>query len=94
LAALALTLGFSISGGLFTGFITSRSWFQPIPERKLFDDREHWANCEMEHEKLKMLERTVSLHISQSATNIKPSLNQVIEHEEEQQPEDHNEAAI
>ena len=97
LAALALTLGFSISGGLLAGFITSRQWFQPIPEGKLFDDRHHWFNCEMEHEKLKMLERTVSLHISNSATNIKASLNQVVEHEEEeeqQQLENHESAAV
>ena len=49
----------------------------------------------MEHEKLKMLEQTVSLHISNSATNIKASLNQVAEHEEEEeQLENHNSAAV
>jgi hypothetical protein len=31
LAALALTLGMSITGGLFAGFITSRQWFLPPP---------------------------------------------------------------
>jgi ammonium transporter Rh len=39
LAALALSLGLAIGGGLFTGFITSRQWFQPLKPEELFDDR-------------------------------------------------------
>jgi ammonium transporter Rh len=78
LAALALTLGISIAGGLFTGFITSRSWFLPPPVEMLFDDRNHWADCEMEHEKLLELEVKVShqASLSKSNTNVKPSINQ------------------
>lgn len=41
----------AIAGGLFTGFITSRSWFQPPPEEALFDDKHHWEISEIEHDK-------------------------------------------
>ncbi len=38
LAGLALTLGIAISGGLFTGWFTSREIFQPVPVKDFFND--------------------------------------------------------
>ena len=45
--------------GLFTGFITSLSIFQPPTPAQLFDDKAHWYNCEFEHEELDKLSQDV-----------------------------------
>jgi hypothetical protein len=58
----------AISGGLFTGFITSRQWFLPPKANELFDDRFQWYDCEIEHEKLHELEE---LHRQSSMSNSK-----------------------
>ena len=39
LAGLGVCLGIAIFGGLFTGFVTSRQWFEPPPSESLFDDK-------------------------------------------------------
>lgn len=52
LAGLCVTLGIAITCGLFTGFITSREWFQPIPVDAMFDDKHHWNDCVIEHQEL------------------------------------------
>ena len=57
LAGLGICLGIAISTGLLTGFVTSRSYFQPPPEQSLFDDKFHWANCVIEHEELHELKK-------------------------------------
>jgi len=57
LAGLCIALGIAITTGLFTGFITSQSFFQPPPEENLFDDKHHWANCVIEHEELHELKK-------------------------------------
>jgi hypothetical protein len=53
-------LGLAIGGGLLTGFITSREWFQPPPAEALFDDKHHWANCVIEHEELHELKNQMN----------------------------------
>lgn len=70
LASLAVTLGIAIVTGLFTGFITSRSWFQPPPVDYLFDDRYQWAECEIEHEHLADLQKQMSLSVSGTQSKI------------------------
>ena len=45
LAGLGLTLGLSIVAGLFTGWLTSRPFFLPVPVNNFFDDQYHWENC-------------------------------------------------
>ena len=57
LAGLGVCLGIAIGGGLFTGFITSREWFEPIPVDSIFHDKHHWANCVIEHEELHELKQ-------------------------------------
>jgi len=52
LAGLGVCLGISIGGGLLTGYITSREWFEPVPVEYLFHDRHHFADCIIEHEEL------------------------------------------
>ena len=42
-------------GGLFTGYVTSRQWFDPVPVEYLFHDRHHFAECVIEHEELHIL---------------------------------------
>lgn len=60
MAGLAVTLGIAILGGLFTGFVTSREWFEPPKPEQLFDDRFSWYNCTIEHEELHQLKETMS----------------------------------
>jgi hypothetical protein len=55
LAGLALALGISIISGLFTGWFTSLSFFEPVPVHRFFDDQYHWDACEIEHQQLKEL---------------------------------------
>lgn len=55
LAGLGVALGISIGGGLITGYITSREWFEPVPVEYLFHDRHHFADCIIEHEELHSL---------------------------------------
>lgn len=52
LAGLGVCLGLAIGGGLITGYITSREWFEPVPVQYLFHDRHHFADCIIEHEEL------------------------------------------
>jgi ammonium transporter Rh len=60
LAGTFLSLGLAIFGGLLTGYLTSRPWFQPPPEYALFDDRYHWDACVIEHEQLHELKQDVT----------------------------------
>jgi hypothetical protein len=55
-------LGLAIGGGLLTGFIASREWFQPPPAEALFDDKHHWANCVIEHEELHELKNQMTVN--------------------------------
>ena len=82
LAALALTLGLAIAGGLFTGFVTSRSWFQPPPVNALFDDRFSWHDCEIEHEQLHELQKQMSMSASNS--KIAANVPKTVEDEEDE----------
>ena len=68
LAGLGLCLGIAIGGGLFTGFVTSREWFHPIPVDAIFDDKHHWANCVIEHEELHELKNQMAASGQGSAT--------------------------
>jgi ammonium transporter Rh len=52
LAGLGVCLGIAIGGGLITGYITSREWFEPVPVEYVFHDRHHFADCIIEHEEL------------------------------------------
>ena len=61
-----LTLGLSIFSGLCTGYLTSRSWFQPPPVIALFDDRYHWDKCVIEHEELHVLKDDIQNRMQQS----------------------------
>ena len=61
MAGLAVTLGIAILGGLFTGFVTSRQWFQPPKPEQLFDDRFSWFNCTIEHEELHQLKQAMTM---------------------------------
>lgn len=60
LASLGLTLGIAIIAGLFTGWLTSRSIFQPVPVLSFFDDQYHWDSCEIEHQQLKELKKEIT----------------------------------
>ncbi len=55
LAGLGVALGIAVLGGLFTGYVTSRQWFDPVPVEYLFHDRHHFAECVIEHEELHLL---------------------------------------
>jgi len=55
LAGLGVALGIAVLGGLFTGYVTSREWFEPVPVEYLFHDRHHFAECVIEHEELHIL---------------------------------------
>ena len=55
LAGLGVALGIAILGGLFTGYVTSRQWFDPVPVEYLFHDRHHFAELVIEHEELHLL---------------------------------------
>jgi ammonium transporter Rh len=55
LAGLGVALGIAVLGGLFTGYVTSRQWFDPVPVEYLFHDRHHFAECVIEHEELHIL---------------------------------------
>lgn len=69
LAGTALSLGISVFTGLLTGYITSREWFEPPPADKLFDDRFHFAKCEIEHEQLYELIDNVEKTFRQGSVN-------------------------
>lgn len=43
--------------GLFTGYFTSREWFEPVPVEYLFHDKHHFADCVIEHEELHKLKQ-------------------------------------
>lgn len=66
LAGTFLSLGLAIFGGLITGFLTSRQWFQPPPVNALFDDRYHWDKCIIEHEELHDLKMDITRAMGQS----------------------------
>jgi len=66
LAGVALSLGLSIFSGVLTGYITSRSWFEPPPAEALFDDRYHWDKCVIEHEELHVLKDDIQNRMQQS----------------------------
>ncbi len=53
LAALFLSMGFGLFGGFITGLIVGWiPYFLPPQSDKLFDDKEHWFECEIDHETL------------------------------------------
>jgi ammonium transporter Rh len=60
LAGLGVALGIAVLGGLFTGFVTSRQWFDPVPVEYLFHDRHHFAECVIEHEELHILKEKMN----------------------------------
>jgi hypothetical protein len=66
LAGVALSLGLAIFSGVLTGYITSRSWFEPPPAEALFDDRYHWDKCVIEHEELHVLKDDIQNRMQQS----------------------------
>ena len=69
LASLALTLGIAIVGGLFTGWLTSRSFFEPVPVLSFFDDQYHWDSCQIEHQQLKELKNEITTIQKQQTLN-------------------------
>ena len=89
LAGLGVTLGIAVLGGLFTGFITSRQWFDPVPVEYLFHDRHHFAECVIEHEELhllkeKMNEAGFTVSVSNNKSDSKSAPYQQVEQEEYQ----------
>jgi hypothetical protein len=53
LAALGLSIGLGLFGGFITGIITGWiPYFLPPPSNRLFDDKIHWFECEIDHETL------------------------------------------
>jgi len=85
LAGLGVCLGLAIGGGMLTGFIASREWFQPPPAEALFDDKHHWANCVIEHEELHELKSQMASNKTDSkmdrgsdmdeSQRLRPSIN-------------------
>ena len=59
-----MALGIAIGGGLITGYITSREWFEPVPVEYLFHDRHHFADCIIEHEELHILKDQMNQGVS------------------------------
>lgn len=53
LAAIGISIGFGLFGGLVAGALTSLSFFQPPPEEMLFNDTWHWAECVIDHHTLR-----------------------------------------
>lgn len=80
LAGTFLSLGMAIVTGLFTGYITSKPFFQPPPESALFDDRYHWDACVIEHEQLHELKQDVTKMQMSKVGNFETSIN----HEKEE----------
>jgi ammonium transporter Rh len=66
LAGVALSFGLAVFSGVFTGYITSRPWFEPPPVEALFDDRYHWDKCVIEHEELHILKGDIQNRMQQS----------------------------
>ncbi len=56
-----MCLGIAILGGLFTGYVTSREWFEPVPVEYLFHDKHHFADCVIEHEELHKLKTEMNV---------------------------------
>lgn len=84
-----MALGISVLGGLFTGYVTSRQWFDPVPVEYLFHDRHHFAECVIEHEELhllkeKMNEAGFTVSVSNNKSDSKSAPYQQVEQEEYQ----------
>lgn len=71
LAALGVCLSLAIGGGIFTGFVTTREFFKPIPTDSLFNDKFHFFECEIEHDELHKLKEIMKSGNTTSNTIVK-----------------------
>lgn len=71
-------MGLGIFGGLITGLIVGWiPFFLPPPADKLFDDKQHWYECEIDHELLnKMFKAKTRLFEDENNTPDKNDMNQ------------------
>lgn len=79
LAAIALSIGLGLFGGLVAGIITgTTSFFNPLPADKLFDDRQIWEKCEINHNDLHQKEVEKAQELSESKkSNLKHVITNV-----------------
>lgn len=80
MAALGLSLGMGLLGGVVAGLITGTSkFFDPPPSDQLFDDRAYWYECVIDHAVLFEIQkiREEEKSIEKSGANFRRIINNI-----------------